>query len=191
MLAQHKGRVLIGMAARPGGPVEVAALAGETPISSEDLSFAVDGKPVTAVSCGRACSRLDVDAFNGARRRITVNAPGRFEFVLPKALPVRESRLFASVQSGDALPAYAPVYRGADLGRRRRSAIDLRGAALPTDWRFGPATGFARSSSGGTDGTSATGAGSARRSRAFASPPTCGTARATHACWDRRATRVG
>ena len=98
MLAQHKGRVLIGMAARPGGPVEVAALGGETPISSEDLSFAVDGKPVTAAPCGRACSRLDVDAFNGARRRITVNAPDRFEFVLPKALPVSESRLFARVQ---------------------------------------------------------------------------------------------
>ena len=98
MLAQHKGRVLIGMAARPGGPVEVAALGGETPVSSDDLSFAVDGKPVTAASCGRACSRLDVDAFNGARRRITVNAPDRFEFVLPKALPVSESRLFARVQ---------------------------------------------------------------------------------------------
>ena len=98
MLAQHKGRVLIGMAARPGGPVEVAALGGETPVSSEELSFVVDGKPVTAAPCGRACSRLDVDAFNGARRRITVKAPDRFEFVLPKALPVSESRLFARVQ---------------------------------------------------------------------------------------------
>jgi len=98
MLAQHKGRLLIGMAARPGGPVEVAALGGETPVSSEDLSFAVDGKPVTAAPCGRACSRLDIDAFNGGRRRITVNAPDRFEFVLPKALPVSESRLFARVQ---------------------------------------------------------------------------------------------
>lgn len=98
MLAQHKGRVLIGMAARPGGPVEVAALGGETPVSSEDLSFVVDGKPVTAAPCGRACSRLDVDAFNGARRRITVKAPDRFEFVLPEALPVSESRLFARVQ---------------------------------------------------------------------------------------------
>ena len=98
MLAQRKGRVLVGMAVRPGGPVEVAALGGETPVASEGLSFAVDGKPVTAAPCGRACSRLDVDAFNGARRRITVNAPDTFEFVLPKALPVSESRLFARVQ---------------------------------------------------------------------------------------------
>jgi hypothetical protein len=97
MLAQRKGRVLVGVAARPGGPVEVAALAGETPVSSSDLSFAVDGAPVEAVACGRGCSRLDIDALNGARR-ITVNAPDRFEFLLPKALPASGAGLFAKVQ---------------------------------------------------------------------------------------------
>ncbi len=97
LVAQRKGRVLAGLAAVPGGPVEVAVLAGETPASSKDLSFAVDGRPTESVSCGRACFRLDVDAFNGARR-ITVNAPDRFEFVLPKALPPSGRELWEKVQ---------------------------------------------------------------------------------------------
>jgi len=97
LVAQRKGRVLAGIAAVPGGPVEVAVVAGETPIASRDLLFAVDGQPAEAVSCGRACFRLDVDAFNGVRR-ITVNAPGRFEFVLPKVLPVSGTELWEKVQ---------------------------------------------------------------------------------------------
>ena len=97
LVAQRKGRVLAGLAAVPGGPVELAVLAGETPISSGGLSFTVDGRPAEAVSCGRACFRLDVDAFNGARR-ITVNGPGRFEFVLPKALPPSGRELWEKVQ---------------------------------------------------------------------------------------------
>jgi hypothetical protein len=99
MLAQHRGRVLVGLAASPSGPVEVAVLAGETP--TKNLSFAVDGKPVEAVSCGRACSRLDVPVFSdkrGGARRIMVNAPERFEFLLPKVLPASGAGLFAKVQ---------------------------------------------------------------------------------------------
>ncbi|MBA2569223.1 MAG: hypothetical protein H0V11_07745 [Actinobacteria bacterium] len=97
MLAKRRGRVLVGLAARPGGPVEVAALAGEKPVASKDLSLAVDGRSVEAVPCGRACSRLDVDAFKGARR-LTVNAPDTFEFLLPEALPPSGAALFAQVQ---------------------------------------------------------------------------------------------
>src|SRR5215210_3070869 len=48
MLAQRKGRVLVGLAARAGGPVEVAVLAGETPIASRERLFVVDGKPAEA-----------------------------------------------------------------------------------------------------------------------------------------------
>ncbi len=33
MLAQHKGRVLVGIAASAGGPVDVAVLDGETPVA--------------------------------------------------------------------------------------------------------------------------------------------------------------
>jgi hypothetical protein len=97
MLAQHKGRVLVGIAASAGGPVDVAVLEGETPVAPEKLSFAADGKPVDGVPCGRTCFRLAVAAFNG-KRRITVSTPQRFEFLLPKALPASGAGLFAKVQ---------------------------------------------------------------------------------------------
>jgi hypothetical protein len=97
MLAQHKGRVLVGIAASPGGPVDVAVLGGETPVAREKVSFAADGKPVEGVPCGRACLRLEVDAFKGTRR-IMVNTPERFEFVLPKALPASGAGLFGKVE---------------------------------------------------------------------------------------------
>ena len=60
MLAQYKGRVLVGIAASAGGPVDVAVLEGETPVAPEKLSFAADGKPVDGVPCGRTCFRLAV-----------------------------------------------------------------------------------------------------------------------------------
>jgi hypothetical protein len=97
MLAQHKGRVLVGIAASAGGQVDVAVLGGERPVAPEKLSFAADGKPVDGVPCGRTCFRLEVDAFNGTRR-ITVNTPERFEFLLPKTLPLSGAALFSKVE---------------------------------------------------------------------------------------------
>lgn len=140
LVAQRKGRVLAGIAAVPGGPVEVAVLAGETPISSRDLLFAVDGKPAEAVSCGRACFRLDVDAFNGVHR-ITVNAPGRFEFVLPKVLPASGRELWEKVQVGmSALRAIRYTERlTSGLGGEARSTFELR---APNRMAFRTADGF-------------------------------------------------
>ena len=97
MLAQRKGRVLVGVAASRNGAVDVAALGGETPIDPDRLSFAADGKPVEGVPCGPGCLRLEVDAFNGTRR-ITVNTPDEFEFLLPAALPASGAELFAKVE---------------------------------------------------------------------------------------------
>jgi hypothetical protein len=97
MLAQHKGRVLVGIAANAGGSVDVAVLEGETPVAPEELSFAADGQSVDGVPCGRTCFRLAVAAFNGTRR-ITVNTPEQFEFLLPKTLPPSGVGVFAKVQ---------------------------------------------------------------------------------------------
>lgn len=140
MLAQSKGRVLVGIAARPGGPVEVAALGGETPVSSNDLSFTVDGRPVEAVPCGRACSRLDVDAFTGARR-ITVNAPERFEFLLPKALPASGTALFRKVQRemGSVRAHRYTETLTSGVGGGLRSTFDVR---APNRLAFRTADGF-------------------------------------------------
>ena len=140
MLAQHKGRVLVGMAAIPGGPVEVAVLAGETPLASRKLLFAVDGKPVESVSCGRGCFRLDVDAFDGARR-ITVNAPGRFEFLLPKALPASGAGLFSKVERemGTLRTHRYTEELTSGLGTGIRSTFDVQ---APNRMAFRTADGF-------------------------------------------------
>lgn len=140
MLAQHKGRVLVGIAASPGGPVEVAALGGETPVSPEDLSFAADGKPVDGVPCGKACFRLDADAFNGTRR-ITVNAPERFEFLLPKAPPASGAGLFAKVQRemGSLRTHRYTEDLTSGVGNGVRSTFDVR---APNRLAFRTADGF-------------------------------------------------
>jgi hypothetical protein len=140
MLAQHKGRVFVGIAASPGDPVEVAALGGETPVASGKLSFAAAGKPVEAVPCGRACSRLDVDAFNGTRT-ITVNAPERFEFVLPQALPASGAALFAKVQRemGSLRTHRYTEELTSGVGGGLRSTFDVR---APNRLSFHTADGF-------------------------------------------------
>lgn len=140
LLAQRKGRVLVGIAAVPGGPVEMTALVGERPVSSRDLSFAVNGRPVEAVSCGRACSRLDVDAFNGVSR-ITVNAPRRFEFLLPKALPASGRELWEKVQlEMGALHANRYTERlTSGVGGGARVTYDMR---APNRLAFRTADGF-------------------------------------------------
>ena len=140
LVAQRKGRVLVGLAAVPGGPVEVAVLAGETPIASRDLLFAVDGRPAGAVSCGQACFRLDVDAFNGAHR-ITVNAPGRFEFVLPKVPPASGRELWQKAQvEMNALRAIRYTEQlTSGVGGEARSTFELR---APNRLAFRTAGGF-------------------------------------------------
>jgi hypothetical protein len=140
MLAQHKGRVLVGIAASAGGSVDVAVLGGETPVAPDELSFAADGNPVDGVPCGRTCFRLDVDAFNGTRR-ITVNAPERFVFLLPKALPASGAGLFAKVQRemGSLRTHRYTEELTSGVGTGVRSTFDVR---APNRLAFRTADGF-------------------------------------------------
>jgi hypothetical protein len=140
MLAQHKGRVLVGIAASSGGAVDVGVLGGETPVGPEKLSFAADGKPVEGVPCGRGCLRLDVDAFNGTRR-ITVNTPERFEFLLPKALPASGAELFSKIerQMGSLRTHRYTEELTSGVGGRVRSTFDVR---APNRLAFHTADGF-------------------------------------------------
>lgn len=140
MLAQHQGRVLVGIAASAGGPVDVAVLGGETPAVPDELSFAADGKPVDGVPCGRTCFRLNVDAFNGTRR-ITVNTPARFEFVLPKSLPPSGAGLFAKVgrEMGSLRTHRYTEELTSGVGGGVRSTFDVR---APNRMAFRTADGF-------------------------------------------------
>jgi hypothetical protein len=88
MLAQRAGRILVGIAAAPGGAVEVAVVEGDEPVARERLEFVADGQIVEPTGCGRACWHLDVDG----PRALAVNVPAQIRFDLP-----------ASTRSGDAL----------------------------------------------------------------------------------------
>jgi hypothetical protein len=87
MLAARNGRVLVGIAAKPKGPIQVAA------VPESDLTFEIDGRLVTPTSCGHACSELDVEA----PRELVVNAPETFRFELPATSPPSGAALFADV----------------------------------------------------------------------------------------------
>ena len=94
VLAAREGRVLVGIAAMPGGPVQVAAVEGEQAVPESDLAFTVDGRDVMATPCGRACSELNV----GGARELVVHAPAAFRFDLPARLPPSGAALFADVR---------------------------------------------------------------------------------------------
>jgi hypothetical protein len=97
-LGKHDGNLLVGIAAKVGGPIEVAALRAESPLSKDELRFELDGRSTEARACGTGCSRIDAPVLDGAPRELTVRAGSSGAgFVLPARLP----------PSGDALLARA------------------------------------------------------------------------------------
>jgi hypothetical protein len=98
-LAKHSGAVLVGLAARPGGPVEVAVLRGETPFAANVLQMQIDGETVEARSCGRGCSRVQAAVLDGSPKRLTVRAgSATLSFDLPARLPPTGDGLFGRAQ---------------------------------------------------------------------------------------------
>jgi len=87
-LAKHEGNLLVGIAARPGGPVEVAALRAETPLATDELRVEVGHHNLDAEPCGRGCSRVAAPVLNGSPVRLSVRAgSSRLSFALPARLP--------------------------------------------------------------------------------------------------------
>ena len=98
-LAEHRRDVLVGLAARPGGPVEIAALRAETPFATSALQIQIDGRKVAAQACGAGCSRIQTAVLDGASKRLTVRAgSSSFSFDLPARLPPSGAGLFARAQ---------------------------------------------------------------------------------------------
>jgi hypothetical protein len=100
-LARNVGPVLVGLAARPDRPVEVAAVNGERPILRSTLVFLVDGKGGgSGTPCGRACSRLDTRVLDGRRHTLEVLVPRQasVKFELPAQLPPSGAALFRTVE---------------------------------------------------------------------------------------------
>lgn len=87
-VAKHEKDLLVGLAARPGGPVEVAAVRGDTPLGSDAVEVAVDGRKVQAESCGTGCSRVQAAVLQGRPHVVAVRAGGTpISFQLPGTLP--------------------------------------------------------------------------------------------------------
>jgi hypothetical protein len=95
-LAQHRKDVVVGLAARPGGPLEVAAVRGEDPLGGDDVRIMLDGRAVTPESCGRGCSRVDAPLLDGQARALAVRVGSTpFTFALPPRLPASGAKELA------------------------------------------------------------------------------------------------
>lgn len=98
-LGDHDGNVLVGLAVRPGGPLEVTALRAETPIATNALRIEIDGQPVDASACGSGCSRVEAAVLDGSPSRMTVRAgSATVSFALPARLPPSGTALFSRAQ---------------------------------------------------------------------------------------------
>src|SRR3954453_13894195 len=95
-LAQHHGDIVVGIAAHPGGPLEIAAVRAEDPLAGDDVRITLDGRGVTSESCGRGCSRIDAPVLNGQTRVLAVRVGQTpFSFALPSRLPASGAKDFA------------------------------------------------------------------------------------------------
>jgi hypothetical protein len=98
-LADHEGNLLVGIAARPGGSVEVAALRAETPVATAELRIEIDEQSVEAKPCGRGCSRVEAPVLDGSPARLSVRAgASSVTFALPARLPPAGDEVFARAQ---------------------------------------------------------------------------------------------
>jgi hypothetical protein len=94
-LGGHERNVLVGLVARPGGPVEIAAVRGDTPIESNSVEIRIDGRDAETSSCGRGCSRVESAVLAGSPARVSVQVgDSALSFALPARLPPDGTRLF-------------------------------------------------------------------------------------------------
>jgi hypothetical protein len=136
-LARRSGRMLVGIAALPGGPVEVAAIEGDEPLAREALTFSVNGRRVEPASCGRACWLLDVRA----PRTLVVNVPAPLRFALPaRALPSATALFRRVTRTMNRMRSLRYVEQlTSGVGRGQTSTFEVR---APNRMRFQSAGDF-------------------------------------------------
>jgi hypothetical protein len=148
-LAQHRGKLLVGLAAQPGGPLEVAAVRGSDPVASDDLEISIDGRPVSAESCGRACSRVAGPVLDGRARNVEVAVgSSTLPFALPARLPPSGANAFARARrTMGALRSYHFTER---LSSGQGSILTGLDVQAPNRLRLRTNTGFRSVIIGGT-----------------------------------------
>jgi hypothetical protein len=107
-LAKHQRNLLVGLAAKPGGPVEVAVVRGDTPLAGDAVEVAVDGRDRPTESCGTGCSRVAAAVLQGRPSKVTVTAGSTLvSFQLPGDLPASgQSALDRARRTMAALRSY-------------------------------------------------------------------------------------
>jgi hypothetical protein len=107
-LGGHDKNLLVGIAARPGRPVEIAALRAETPVPTDELEVAVGGRPLRAEPCGRGCSRVSLPVLSGSTTQLTVrNGTEAVRLDLPATMPPDGDAVFdQALQRMDSLRSY-------------------------------------------------------------------------------------
>lgn len=99
MLAKRSGAFLVGLAAVPGGPVEVRAFPGPESHAADGLTANANGRPVLASSCGRNCFRVSAASMTGTPVLLSLRFQRKgartvtLRFRLPARLPPDGSAL--------------------------------------------------------------------------------------------------
>ena len=127
-LGGHASNLLVGIAARRGGPVEIVALRGETPVPAGDLGITVGGRSADATTCGRGCSRVSAPVLDGRAEMLTVRHGAQaVSFDLPAQLPPAGNATFdRALRTMDSLRTYRFTERLSSGGGTVRSRIDVQ-----------------------------------------------------------------
>jgi hypothetical protein len=107
-LGGHESDLLVGIAARRGGPVEIVALRGETPVHRDELDVTLDRRAVDSKSCGLGCSEVSASVIAGRAATLTVHHGAQaVSFDLPAQLPPPGTGTFdRALRTMDSLRSY-------------------------------------------------------------------------------------
>ena len=128
-LGGHDGNLLVGIAARREGPVELTALRGETPVARDDLRVELNGRVVRPEPCGQGCSRVAGPVLDGRSAFLTVrHGTDDVSFDLPAFLPPDGNATFEKAsRTMSALQSFRYTERlSSGLGTTVNSTVDVQ-----------------------------------------------------------------
>jgi len=128
-LGGHDGNLLVGMAARRGGPLEFTALRGETPVPVDELRVELNGRVEQAKPCGLGCLRLSAPVLDGRPTFLTVRHDAEdVSFDLPAFLPPDGNNAFDKARrTMSALRSFRFTERlSSGLGTTVNSTVDVQ-----------------------------------------------------------------
>jgi hypothetical protein len=121
--------LLVGIAARRGGPLELTALRGESPIPRDELRVELNGRIVQAEPCGKGCSRVSAPVLAGRAGSLTVrHGTEAVSFNLPGLLPPDAKDVFDKAgRTMSALETFRFTERlSSGLGTTVNSTVDVQ-----------------------------------------------------------------